>query len=97
MSSEQLSDFEPKGAACAAFGVLHPGGFPQRALVITGADASRSLELSKRPRPASCRASICCAKAWQPRFAKLLRFGKREKRNGPPTDGRNMKGSEYEQ
>src|SRR3954469_1522219 len=32
---EQLSDFEPKGAACRAFGVLHPGGFPQRALVIT--------------------------------------------------------------
>jgi peroxiredoxin (alkyl hydroperoxide reductase subunit C) len=35
---EQLSDFEPKGAACTAFGVLHPGGFPQRALVITGPD-----------------------------------------------------------
>ncbi len=39
VGSEQLSDFEPKGAACAAFGVLHPGGFPQRALVITGPDA----------------------------------------------------------
>ena len=38
VSSEQLSDFEPKGATCAAFGVLHPGGFPQRALVITGPD-----------------------------------------------------------
>jgi len=38
ISSEQLSDFEPKGAACAAFGVLHPGGFAQRALVITGPD-----------------------------------------------------------
>jgi peroxiredoxin len=36
---EQLSDFEPKGAACRAFGVYHPGGFPQRALVIIGADA----------------------------------------------------------
>ena len=36
---EQLSDFEPKGAACRAFGVLHPGGFPQRALVLTGPDA----------------------------------------------------------
>ena len=36
---EQLSDWEPKGATCAAFGVLHPGGFPQRALVITGPDA----------------------------------------------------------
>lgn len=35
---EQLSDFEPKGAACAAFGVLHEGGFPQRALVIVGPD-----------------------------------------------------------
>lgn len=30
----QLSDFEPKGATCAAFGVLHPGGFAQRALVL---------------------------------------------------------------
>jgi peroxiredoxin len=38
VSSEQLSDFEPKGAACAAFGVLHEGGFAQRALVITGPD-----------------------------------------------------------
>jgi peroxiredoxin len=35
---EQLSDFEPKGAACRAFGVLHPGGFPQRALVLIGSD-----------------------------------------------------------
>jgi mycoredoxin-dependent peroxiredoxin len=35
---EQLSDFEPKGAACRAFGVYHPGGFPQRALVLIGAD-----------------------------------------------------------
>jgi peroxiredoxin len=38
VGSEQLSDFEPKGAACTAFGVLHPGGFPRRALVITGPD-----------------------------------------------------------
>jgi peroxiredoxin (alkyl hydroperoxide reductase subunit C) len=38
VSIEQLSDFEPKGAACQAFGVLHPGGFPQRALVIVGSD-----------------------------------------------------------
>jgi peroxiredoxin len=36
VSIPQLSDFEPKGAACKAFGVLHPGGFPQRALVIVG-------------------------------------------------------------
>ena len=39
VSIEQLSDFEPKGETCRAFGVLHPGGFPQRALVITGPDA----------------------------------------------------------
>ncbi len=36
---EQLSDFEPKGEVCRAFGVYHPGGFPQRALIITGPDA----------------------------------------------------------
>ena len=36
---EQLSDFEPKGATCRAFGVLHPDGFPQRALVLIGPDA----------------------------------------------------------
>jgi peroxiredoxin len=35
---EQLSDFEPKGETCRAFGVYHPGGFPQRALVIVGPD-----------------------------------------------------------
>ncbi len=35
---EQLSDFEPKGEACRAFGVYHPGGFPQRALVMAGPD-----------------------------------------------------------
>ncbi len=38
VSIPQLSDFEPKGAACKAFGVLHDGGFPQRALVILGPD-----------------------------------------------------------
>jgi peroxiredoxin len=38
VSIPQLSDFEPKGAACAAFGVLHEAGFPQRALVIVGPD-----------------------------------------------------------
>ena len=38
VSIEQLSDFEPKGAACAAFGVLHEGGFAQRALVVSGPD-----------------------------------------------------------
>jgi peroxiredoxin (alkyl hydroperoxide reductase subunit C) len=39
VSIEQLSDFEPKGAVCRAFGVYHPGGFAQRALVIVGPDA----------------------------------------------------------
>ena len=34
VSIEQLSDFEPKGETCRAFGVYHEGGFPQRALVI---------------------------------------------------------------
>jgi peroxiredoxin (alkyl hydroperoxide reductase subunit C) len=38
VSIEQLSDFEPKGQACRAFGVYHPLGFPQRALVIIGPD-----------------------------------------------------------
>ncbi len=38
VSIPQLSDFEPKGATCAALGVLHEGGFPQRALVIVGPD-----------------------------------------------------------
>jgi peroxiredoxin len=35
---EQLSDFEPKGAVCRAFGAYHEGGFAQRALVIVGPD-----------------------------------------------------------
>ncbi len=39
VSIPQLSDFEPKGETCRAFGVYHPGGFPQRALVIVGPDA----------------------------------------------------------
>jgi mycoredoxin-dependent peroxiredoxin len=38
VSIEQLSDFEPKGATCRAFGVYHRSGFPQRALVIIGPD-----------------------------------------------------------
>jgi peroxiredoxin (alkyl hydroperoxide reductase subunit C) len=40
VSIPQLSDFEPKGAACAALGVLHEGGFPQRALLIVDRDGS---------------------------------------------------------
>jgi peroxiredoxin len=41
VSIEQLSDFEPKGAVCGAFGVLHEGGFPERALVaIDGTETS---------------------------------------------------------
>jgi peroxiredoxin len=39
VSIEQLSDFEPKGAACRALGVYHEkGGMPQRALVMIGPD-----------------------------------------------------------
>ena len=38
VSIEQLSDFEPKGATCAAFGVLHAGGFAERALVIVDSE-----------------------------------------------------------
>ena len=34
VSIDQLSDWEPKGETCRAFGVYHEGGFPQRALVI---------------------------------------------------------------
>jgi peroxiredoxin (alkyl hydroperoxide reductase subunit C) len=37
---EQLSDFEPKGSVCRAFDVYHAGGFPQRALVVIGPDAT---------------------------------------------------------
>jgi len=51
VSSEQLSDFEPKGAACAALGVLHEGGFPQRALVIVGPDGTVSWSF-QAPSPA---------------------------------------------
>jgi peroxiredoxin len=36
----QLSDFEPKGEACRAYGVYHPGGFAQRALVAVGPDGT---------------------------------------------------------
>lgn len=36
---EQLSDFEPKGAACRALGAYHEqGGMPQRALMLVGPD-----------------------------------------------------------
>jgi peroxiredoxin (alkyl hydroperoxide reductase subunit C) len=40
VSIRQLSDFEPKGAACKAFGVLHEGGFAERALVIVDPDGA---------------------------------------------------------
>jgi peroxiredoxin (alkyl hydroperoxide reductase subunit C) len=38
LTIEQLSDFEPKGAASRAFGVYHEAGFPERAIVIIDAD-----------------------------------------------------------
>jgi peroxiredoxin (alkyl hydroperoxide reductase subunit C) len=40
VSIPQLSDFEPKGSACSALGVLHPGGFPQRAILVVGPDSA---------------------------------------------------------
>jgi peroxiredoxin (alkyl hydroperoxide reductase subunit C) len=41
ISIEQLSDFEPKGAAARAFGAyFEPGGMTNRALVVTGPDAT---------------------------------------------------------
>jgi peroxiredoxin len=41
VSIEQLSDFEPKGAASREFGAyFEPGGFSNRALVIVGPDAN---------------------------------------------------------
>jgi peroxiredoxin len=47
VSIEQLSDFEPKGASCKAFGVLHEGGFPERALVaIDGTDTPPTVRWS---------------------------------------------------
>jgi peroxiredoxin (alkyl hydroperoxide reductase subunit C) len=35
---EQLSDFEPKGAAAAVFGALHENGMTNRAVVVVGPD-----------------------------------------------------------
>lgn len=40
VSIPQLSDFEPKGAVCQAFGVLHAGGFPERALIAIAPDGT---------------------------------------------------------
>jgi peroxiredoxin len=37
---EQLSDFEPKGETCRAFGVYHPAGMAERALVIVNPDGT---------------------------------------------------------
>ena len=48
VSIPMLSDFEPKGETCRAFGVYHPGGFPQRALVIVDPDGDRQVELRGR-------------------------------------------------
>jgi peroxiredoxin (alkyl hydroperoxide reductase subunit C) len=36
----QLSDWEPKGETCRAFDVYHPGGFPQRALILVDAEGT---------------------------------------------------------
>ena len=52
----QLSDLEPKGEACRAFGVYHDGGFPQRALVIIDPDGEIAVALSWPRAPATSRA-----------------------------------------
>jgi peroxiredoxin len=38
VSIEMLSDFEPKGETCRAFGVYHPAGMAERALIMVGPD-----------------------------------------------------------
>jgi peroxiredoxin len=38
VSIQQLSDFEPKGATCRAFGVYHQAGMAERALILVGPD-----------------------------------------------------------
>ncbi len=38
VSIQQLSDFEPKGAVCRAFGAYHAAGMAERALVLVGPD-----------------------------------------------------------
>ena len=38
VSIEMLSDFEPKGETCRAFGVYHPAGMAERALLMVGPD-----------------------------------------------------------
>lgn len=38
VSIPQLSDFEPKGDTCRAFGVMHPAGIAERAIVVIGPD-----------------------------------------------------------
>ena len=55
VSIAQLSDFEPKGEACRAFGVYHPAASPQRALVIIGPDGVVTWSY-QAPRRATCRA-----------------------------------------
>ncbi len=82
VSSEQLSDFEPKGAACAAFGVLHPGGFPAARARDHRPRRRRALELSRPPRRASCRAELL-ARASRPRLATRVGLSSR----GPTAAG----------
>ena len=56
ISIEQLSDFEPKGATCRAFGVLHPKGFAAAGDRDRRARRRRAVELRGRaPRRAAGR------------------------------------------
>ena len=51
---EQLSDFEPKGATCRAFGVLHPGGFAAAGARRDRPRRGRCAGATRRRRPATC-------------------------------------------
>ena len=102
---QQLSDFEPKGAACTAFGVLHDGGFATaragrhrprrgRALELPGALAGRAARrraAARGPR----RGRDLPDRPSGPASAKLRPFGKEKKETDRrPTGG--QEGSEYE-
>ncbi len=62
-SIDQLSDFEPKGAAAEAFGARHSGGMTTRAVVIVGSDglvrwSEEKTNLFEFPTPAEILAAL---------------------------------------
>ena len=62
---EQLSDFEPKGAACRAFGVLHPGGLPAARAGGHRARRRRAMELPGADARATCPARTSSSTRWR--------------------------------